>query len=966
MAAFVVSALVAGAVTGGIAVAAGATAMTLFGSVFLTAAIPAFGSALVLGGLSKALTKKPEAPRFATSSAGSRVTIRQPISPWRILVGEDRVPGVITFVHQSADKQHLHLVITFLGHVAQEIVDVHFNNEIVALDSAGNATGKYAGHVFIRKSLGAETTQAFPELQVESDGRWTAEHLQRGHTKIHVRLKANRDIFPTGVPNITAHIKGWKLFDPRTAATAWSHNVALAGSSYLTDATFGFSAVYADEIDADTLTSSANTCEERVPLAAATAGFTADAGADTLAVAVGNRVPLTGDGVRVASTGALPGGLAAATTYYAIRTAGALIKLASNYANALAGTAIDITSAGSGTHTLTYFDEPRYSANGSFLTSEKPKEIIERLVPAMAGRAVNVGGKWYLFAGAYTAPTVTLDEGDLAGAIETQSLVSRRENANGVKGIYIDPSKAWQPTDFPALASSTYLAEDNNERVWRDIDLSGFTRSASMAQRLAKIELLRTRQGQSVAAPFKLSGYVAMTGKTVALTNTKFGWSAKAYELMAGRFVFAEDGTLGVDMELRETAAAIFDWTTSEEQTVDFAPNTSLPDPTQVTAPGTPSVTEALYETRDGRGVGVKAIVTAITPDPFVRSMVFEHKVAADSTWIVHAAQQTDGAGAATIEILDLAPAIYEFRARAVNTLGVRSSYSVTRTQEIHGLGARPAAPTGVSLSAAGGLAILSLTQHPELDVLRGGRILVRHSEATAGAAWEGSFSIGEADGYPGDAVLIVLPLKPGSYLLKARDSSESESVAATVVTTKQASVLTFSSVGTLQEDTTFPGTHANTVAVDGLLKLAGAGDFDTIPDFDAISSLDGYGGIELAGTYTFSAGLNLGAVTKARVTGQIDGLTVNTLDKFDDRTGLLDDWLDFDGPSGGGSADAWLEVRETDDNPSGAPTWSAWRRLDAAEIEAWGLQFRLQMVTSDPAYNLHVDTLRARAESVV
>lgn len=57
--------------------------------------------------------------------------------------------------------------------------------------------------------------------------------------------------------------------------------------------------------------------------------------------------------VAATTTGTLPGGLSA-TNYYVIVVDANTIKLASSLANAVAGTAVDITSAaGGGTHTLT-------------------------------------------------------------------------------------------------------------------------------------------------------------------------------------------------------------------------------------------------------------------------------------------------------------------------------------------------------------------------------------------------------------------------------------------------------------------------------------------------------------------------------------------------------------------------------------------------------------------------------------
>jgi polygalacturonase len=61
----------------------------------------------------------------------------------------------------------------------------------------------------------------------------------------------------------------------------------------------------------------------------------------------------TGHGpLRVTSTTTLPAGLALSTDYWWIKVTSSTGKLATSYANAIAGTAVDITDTGTGTHTL--------------------------------------------------------------------------------------------------------------------------------------------------------------------------------------------------------------------------------------------------------------------------------------------------------------------------------------------------------------------------------------------------------------------------------------------------------------------------------------------------------------------------------------------------------------------------------------------------------------------------------------
>lgn len=81
--------------------------------------------------------------------------------------------------------------------------------------------------------------------------------------------------------------------------------------------------------------------------------FTAEADDDTLTASAHGLT--TGHGpVTVANGGgALPTGLAAATSYWVIRLTANTFKLATSFANAMAGTAIDITTDGTGTQTIT-------------------------------------------------------------------------------------------------------------------------------------------------------------------------------------------------------------------------------------------------------------------------------------------------------------------------------------------------------------------------------------------------------------------------------------------------------------------------------------------------------------------------------------------------------------------------------------------------------------------------------------
>lgn len=94
--------------------------------------------------------------------------------------------------------------------------------------------------------------------------------------------------------------------------------------------------------------------------------FTADASTDIITMTSTANIPsniLVGTRVRFTTTTTLPAPLALATDYFIIRVTDSTFKVATTYANAIAGTAINITDAGTGTHTMSRL-LPRYT-NGA-------------------------------------------------------------------------------------------------------------------------------------------------------------------------------------------------------------------------------------------------------------------------------------------------------------------------------------------------------------------------------------------------------------------------------------------------------------------------------------------------------------------------------------------------------------------------------------------------------------------------
>lgn len=192
------------------------------------------------------------------------------------------------------------------------------------------------------------------------------------------------------------------------------------------------------------------------------------------------------------------------------------------------------------------------------------------------------------------------------------------------------------------------------------------------------------------------------------------------------------------------------------------------------------------------------------------------------------------------------------------------------------------------------------------------------------------------------------------------------QSLNAVSCVTDGSSLFTYTTLDTVQEDPSFPGTFFNTYHdsdVGSVIELVGPAPFDSWPDVDAVENFDYEGGVIASGYYNFASGIDLGTVKAARLTATIAAAAENVLANFDDVPDV-DAMLDFD-QTAGAPVDAWVEARSTNDDPSGSPAWSEWRHLSASEFTARAFQFRAQLVSNDSTYNIAVNQLRVKAEAL-
>lgn len=227
-----------------VSTAIGASTGTLIGGALLSASatfatrvVVDFAIRAVLGyalnALSSSSTRAP-----AVNRGYQNANQLGPALPHQIIYGETTIGGAIFYQALStatSTDDRLHRLIAFAGHEIESFEAIYLNGEEVTLDANGDVTApsQYVGKVRIKQHLGAEDQDADSDL-VSEIAEWTFDHRARGVAYLYVRFEdAGAEAFETGIPTVTAKIRGKKIFDPRTSTTAWSSNPALCIYDYL-------------------------------------------------------------------------------------------------------------------------------------------------------------------------------------------------------------------------------------------------------------------------------------------------------------------------------------------------------------------------------------------------------------------------------------------------------------------------------------------------------------------------------------------------------------------------------------------------------------------------------------------------------------------------------------------------------------------------------------------------------------
>ena len=591
------------AVAGLASLAGAALAGAIGGNLLLGLGYFALGAGFSM--VSRALAPKPN---LGAQMRGITQTSREPAGSRKIVYGKMRVGGQVVFISNSGDdNKYLHMAIAFASHEIESYEEIWFNDKRVWTLSGGFQSD-WGTYVTIDRKFGTDAQAASTDL-VNANVLWTTNHKLSGIAYIAFRLEWDTDKFPQGVPNITAVLKGKKVYDPRSASTGWSQNPALCLRDYMLDDKYGLGEVTAN-IDSTAINAAANLCEEQVTL---------DAG----------------------------------------------------------GT------------------QDRYRCNGVIETGNQIRANIEQLLASMGGMLTYSGGKYFIDGAEYKTPTLTFTEADVISDIQTQTKQSRRGVYNGVKGIFVSEEKNYKVLDYPPQISSTYATEDGDP-IYLDMALP-FVTNNTQAQRLAKIALLKSRQQVVINMTVNLKGLQVKIGDTINVTNDRLNYSSKVFQVIDYSLAIADGGALAVNLACIETASAIYDWTTSDEEDFLSGGELDLYDGRTVANVTNLALTEVGFKGPDGNLISAVDLTWTPVTDAFVEL----YKVRYNKTGTTNYFYASSREPRVYISGLDIT-SNYDFRVQAENLIGVSSTGTTLSNQVLSGDTTAPSVPT--STGATGGI----------------------------------------------------------------------------------------------------------------------------------------------------------------------------------------------------------------------------------------------------------------------
>lgn len=754
----------------------------------------------------------------------------------------------------------------------------------------------YTSHVNVRTVTGTDTQAADAATVAQFPAQWTAAHRARGVAYLVVTCQYSETAFPSGLPTVTAVLRGAKIYDPREnrllrsrafgnatwsktnctvtatntqanfdgsltadhitstgdgyvsqsvaadASTTYTFSVWLAAPSPVSIAIIARSVQGAYVSYADTVSNiNVTTTMQRFSVTLTTRSI--DTSIDVFIGGYGTFS--SGEQIYIGDAqlvqGTRPKANTVTTTAAVVPvtawSANPALQMRHVYQHAWFGKATItadeddriITAANacdtSTTYTVGTATETRALYESALVVpfGTAAKDVLDDLAQAMGGSWAFAGGELYLKAGVWTEPVMALTDADLAvvqrsGEQQTSSPIAisthrpRVDKVNTVNVQIWDAAQAYKQVTLSPLTSSALVTADG-ATLAQSVTYAAIG-YAPQALHVAGIMMRDARDPLTVTIPFKLRAYPLELFDNVTLTLARYGWSAKAFQVL-GR-TWSADGQL--QLTLKETASSITTMDAAFEAQGGAA-NTTLPSPWYVPQIGPLTIssgTSELVRQADGTVKSRMRVSWPAVPDSAVTdggSVEVQYREAISTgewTSVQIAGNETQAV------ITDVQDAVYYLvRARARARLAV-GDWSAHVSHQV--LGKTEPPPDVDSLAING--QVLSWPAVSAID-LAGYRL-----RAIAGntANWAGGFALHE--GIITDPPYVLTANLGGlyTYMVVAVDTSGNESTVPATVTATSTYSLAGNTLESWPQAPLFEGAIVNGSIVAGQLVADSTG----------------------------------------------------------------------------------------------------------------------------------------------
>jgi|TARA_S200002703_G_scaffold19875_3_gene16173 hypothetical protein len=531
-----------------------------------------------------------------------------------------------------------------------------------------------------------------------------------------------------------------------------------------------------------------------------------------------------------------------------------------------------------------------FDCNAVIDTGQKLIDNTRTLLKGMRGFLPYAQGKYKLIIETTGSSVLTLNEDNIVGGIKLSS-ERKNEKYNRVQVNFVNPDKNYQSdTIVYDTDHSTLKTADGGFLQEGVIDLPTIT-NPYQALEFGEIVLQRSRNNLGLELTANYTAMNLAIGDIVAITSSITGMSAKPFRVVG----MAINPSFEVALSLIEHQDA---WYTFDEKTeVAVVPDTSFPDPFTVQPPASITLDDDLVEYNDGTVITRLLITVGDSPDSFADDFEIEVKqtLDKDGNAVVDDFRILSQGKALEYQLLNaIDGATYEVRARAINSLGVKSSF-VTGTHKVIGATLPPANVQEFSISLIGSDQMqLSWLPVADLDVES---YEIRYQKVSSGYSWFNSTDLVRVPRRSANSIILNKIDPPFTLGIKAIDKLGNESLEPALIVSSNVTAQGYQLISSVSEHPTFAGTFTNTfkrtetgtISGDNVITLDTISTFDEKTGlFDAVPS--GFvfetGGINKniigSGFYDFNSTFTLPFVFDATFKIQLDMVSDDPYDLFD------------------------------------------------------------------------------------